>query len=156
MARKTVSRKHAAKPSKRGKRAPARKGRARAAARLLPPVQGARRMDAGTVRIDVGTAGKARVKRVVYPPGFRWSLHMRPVSGTDLCMHAHVGYLESGAIRIEFPDGCTRDFAAPCALVIEAGHEGWVVGGEPAVLIEVDFMGQTAERFGLPENHRHD
>jgi hypothetical protein len=45
---------------------------------------------------------------------------------------------------------------AHCAVVIEAGHEGWVVGYEPAVLIEVDFMGDTARRFGLPETHRHD
>jgi hypothetical protein len=30
-----------------------------------------------------------------------------------------------------------------------------VVGNEPAVLIEVDFEGATAQHFGLPERHEH-
>ena len=47
---------------------------------------------------DQARAGAARVKRVVYPPGFRWSVDMKPEVGTDLCMHGHVGFLASGAI----------------------------------------------------------
>lgn len=151
MARKTAAR----KPSKRAKRAPAQKGRDRATGKALPPVQGAVRTDVAGVRLDIGHAGNARVKRVAYPPGFRWSVHMKQVSGTDLCMHAHVGYLESGAIRIEFPDGCTQDFVAPAVVAIEPGHDGAVIGRGPAVLIEFDFKGATAERLGLPADHRH-
>jgi hypothetical protein len=37
--------------------------------------------------------------------------------------------------------------------VILAGHDGRVVGNEPAVLIEFDFEGQTASRLGLNEEH---
>jgi hypothetical protein len=29
------------------------------------------------------------------------------------------------------------------------------MGEEPAVLIEVDFEGDTIARFGLPSSHRH-
>jgi len=32
---------------------------------------------------------------------------------------------------------------------------GSVVGDEPAVLIEVDFEGETAKVFGLPDTHAH-
>jgi hypothetical protein len=33
---------------------------------------------------------------------------------------------------------------------VPPGHDGWVVGNEPAVLIEFDFEGKTAEKFGIP------
>jgi hypothetical protein len=35
--------------------------------------------------------------------------------------------------------------------VIEPGHEGWVSGDGPAVMIEVDFEGDTARVFGLTD-----
>lgn len=123
---------------------------------LLAPIPGADHRDLGGVILDIVPAGEARVKRTIYKTGFRWASDMKPTIGTDYCMHAHVGMLVRGHVQLRFADGCTRDFVAPCALVIEAGHEGWVVGDEPAVLIEVDFLGETARRFGLPETHHHD
>jgi hypothetical protein len=123
---------------------------------LFAPMPGAETREVGGVRLDVVKAGSARVKRTIYSPGFRWSTHMQPLVGTSHCMHAHVGFLARGRVHIEFADGCARDLEAPSAVVIEPGHEGWVVGDEPAVLIEVDFEGETARRFGLPERHTHD
>ena len=46
-------------------------------------------------------------------------------------------------------------FVAPRVIVIEPGHDAWVVGNEPAVVIEFDYEGETARRLGLPEMHRH-
>lgn len=40
-------------------------------------------------------------------------------------------------------------------MVIEPGHDAWVVGDEPAVLIQFDYEKDTAARFGLPEEHQH-
>jgi len=129
--------------------------RAKAAAPAIEPVRGATRSDLGSVRLEVGRAGAARVKRVVYPAGFRWSVDMKPTVGTDLCMHAHVGFLESGAFRIEYPDGCAVDFVAPQVVAVEPGHDGAVIGDAPAVLIEFDFERATVERCGLPAAHQH-
>ena len=70
-------------------------------------------------------------------------------------MHAHVGFLARGQVHIQYEDGCIKEFAAPEVLVIEPGHEGWVVGNEPAVVIEFDFEGQTAARLGMPGKHCH-
>ena len=33
--------------------------------------------------IDVSPAGDGRIKRVIYPAGFRWSRDMKPISGTE-------------------------------------------------------------------------
>ncbi|MCC7125245.1 MAG: hypothetical protein IT178_10385 [Acidobacteria bacterium] len=107
------------------------------------------------VRIDVAPAGAGRIKRVIYPAGFRWSKDMKPVSGTDRCQFAHVGFLLQGQVHVEYPDGCTEEFIAPQAVTIEPGHDAWVVGDEPAILVEFDFKGDTASRFGLNGEHVH-
>ena len=122
---------------------------------LLAPMKTAERRELGGVTIDVVRTGGCRVKRIVYPPGFRWSTHMKSAVGTDLCMHAHVGFLARGEVHVQYADGCTQEFAAPQAVAIEPGHDGWVVGNEPAVLIEFDFERETASRLGMPEAHRH-
>ena len=122
---------------------------------LLAPIAGADHRVVGGVTIDVFAAGNGRVKRVVYPAGFRWSQHMKPVVGTELCMHAHVGFLARGRVRGTYRDGCVFDLAAPRCVVIEPAHDAEVVGNQPAVLIEFDAEGDTARRFGLPAEHRH-
>ena len=132
-------------------------GRARATGRdaLVAPMKGIDRREVGHVSIEIGRAGQARVKRMIYPPGFRWSVDMKPLVGTSLCMHAHVGFLARGEIHIEYADGCTVEHRAPQIVAIEPGHDGWVVGNESVVLIEFDFEGDTVRRLGMPEVHRH-
>jgi hypothetical protein len=122
---------------------------------LVAPIEGAESREAGGVQVDVVPAGNGRVKRAIYPPGFRWSERMRPVVGTELCMHAHVGFLAQGAIAGRYADGCEFAYAAPAVVVLEPGHDAWVEGDEAAVLIQFDAAGDTAERFGLPPEHRH-
>jgi hypothetical protein len=122
---------------------------------LLAPVKGAERRNIGHVRLEVGRAGAARVKRMIYPVGFRWSVDMKPSVGTDLCMHAHVGFLARGEIHVEYADGCVVEHRAPQIVAIEPGHDGWVVGNEPVVMIEFDFEGDTVRRLGMPDAHRH-
>jgi hypothetical protein len=122
---------------------------------LLATIAGADRREVGGVKVDVMPAGNGRVKRVVYPPGFRWSTHMQPIVGTDLCLHAHVGFLARGHVQGRYPDGCTFDLVAPSVLVLHPGHDAWVVGEETVVIIQFDAEGDTARRFGLPDRHRH-
>ena len=70
-------------------------------------------------------------------------------------MHAHVGFLAQGRIHVQYGDGCTVELGAPQVIAIDPGHDGWVVGDEAAVVIEFDFEGETIERLGMPEFHRH-
>lgn len=120
---------------------------------LLGPMKGATHREVGGVHVDVVPTGNARVKRIVYPVGFRWSKNLKDIVGTPLCMHAHVGFLASGQINIQYADGAMEAFVAPQAVAIAPGHDGWVVGDEPAILIEFDFEGETVERMGLASRH---
>ena len=122
---------------------------------LIAPIKGADHRTVGGVDVDVMLAGTGRVKRVIYPPKFRWSKDMKPVMGGDLCQHAHVGFLAHGQIHIEYADGCKLEFTAPQVVAIEPGHDGWVMGNDPAIMIEFDFLGDTANKFGMPDSHKH-
>ena len=128
---------------------------ARAAA--IKDVGGAEvRRDIGGVRLEAGRAGTGRVKRMIYPAGYKWSTDTKPFVDTDYCMHAHVGFLVQGRIDVVYPDGCVEVFEAPHIVAVTPGHDGHVVGNEPAVLIEFDFESDTISKFGMPDGHRHD
>ena len=71
---------------------------------MLPPVEPSvytsiaftdRLVDEG-IDPSVGSVGDARIKRMVYPPGMRWSTDLKPLAGTELCEHAHAGFLAQG------------------------------------------------------------
>jgi len=156
MAKKSKAKKKSARRgATRARKAATKQPAVKMPASLLAAVRGAQHRYIGHVRLDVGRAGGARVKRMIYPPGFRWSKDMKPVTGTDLCMHAHVGFLVHGEIHIEYADGCVVEHKAPHVIAIEPGHDGWVVGKEPVVMIEFDFEGDTVGRLGMPDAHRH-
>ncbi len=122
---------------------------------LFAAMKGAEHKELGGVQMDIVRVGSGRVKRSIYPVGFHWSSNIKHSVGTDYCMHAHVGFIAAGTVEIEFPDGCKRTFTAPQVVEIEPGHDGRVVGNQPAVLIEFDFEGNTARLMGMPESHRH-
>jgi hypothetical protein len=122
---------------------------------LLEPIEGADRREIGGATVETVRAANGRVKRAIYPPGFRWSTHMSQNVESELCMHAHVGFLAQGRIEGEYDDGCRFEYAAPQVVVIEPGHDAWVVGEEPAVLIQFDWEEGTARRLGLPQKHAH-
>jgi quercetin dioxygenase-like cupin family protein len=81
------------------------------------------------------------VGRMVVSPGWRWSEHVRPIAGTDLCQLAHVGYQISGRLRIQLADGTTFDAEPGQVGSVPPGHDAWVVGDETAVLL--DWAGAT-------------
>ena len=151
MAKKKVAARKPA-PRRRKIKAPPRSS---APDRLLAEIEGAERRDIGRVRLDALRAGAGRVKRMIYPAGFRWSVDMKPIVGTDYCGHAHVGFLARGEIHVEYPDGCKVEFKAPHLVSIDPGHDAWVVGSDPVVLIEFDFERDTIRRLGMPQAHRH-
>lgn len=155
MAKRTTARKKTRKVVP-GARRPRSRTSAGGKDALMAPLRGAVRRKVGRVQLEVGRVGAARVKRMIYPAGFRWSVDMKPVVGTDLCMHAHAGFLARGEFHIQYADGCRVKCKAPQIIAVEPGHDGWVVGNEPVVFIEFDFEGDTIARLGMPDTHRHE
>lgn len=120
---------------------------------LLGPLKDCDSREICGVQVDVAKTGAVRVKRMIYPPGFHWDQQLRAQVGTEYCMHAHVGFMAQGQINVQYLDGCVEEFKAPQFVAVESGHKGWVVGDEPAVLIEFDFEGDTVNKLGLAAKH---
>jgi ketosteroid isomerase-like protein len=87
-------------------------------------------------RMEVLHLAAGDVGRMVLEPGWRWSEHVKPIAGTELCETAHLGYQVSGVLRIQMADGTTMDARPGMAGSVPPGHDAWVVGEKPAVLID--------------------
>jgi quercetin dioxygenase-like cupin family protein len=96
-----------------------------------------RRFDHG--KLDVVHLEDVTVGRATLEPGWRWSEHMSELAGTDSCEVALVGYILSGRIRIAMDEGPEQEFGPNEAFEIPPGHDAWVVGEEPCVML--DFSG---------------
>jgi hypothetical protein len=88
--------------------------------------------------VDVVHLGSHAVARFTFQPGWRWSTDVAPVAGTDSCQARHVGSVQSGTLHVIHDDGSQMDVTVGDAYVIEPGHNAWVVGEEPAVLVEFE------------------
>ena len=53
---------------------------------LLAPIAGADHHKVGNITVDSVQAANGRMKRLVYPSGFRWSTHLKPLVSTEFCM----------------------------------------------------------------------
>ena len=100
-----------------------------------------RSFQGGKGHVDLVDLDHGGVGRAVFEPGWRWSEHVKPIAQTESCMAAHVGYCLSGRMHIAMTDGEETDIGPGDFLKIAPGHNAWVVGEEPCVMI--DWQGFT-------------
>jgi hypothetical protein len=79
----------------------------------------------------------ATIVRAVFNPGWRWSTDVGPHAGTGSCQVTHTGYIVSGRFAVRMDDGTEAEFGPGDGHVIGSGHDAWVVGDEPCVLIDI-------------------
>jgi quercetin dioxygenase-like cupin family protein len=92
-------------------------------------------------KAEILNVGEAQVGRLVLQPGWRWSTDVKPLAQTSSCEAPHFQYHLSGTLRIRMDDG-TEITAGPGDVTsLPKGHDAWVVGDEPAVV--VDWYGAT-------------
>lgn len=77
-----------------------------------------------------------RFERHIYHPGWRWSVDVAPVMGTDLCQVRHLRYIIRGRMCVEMIGGELAEAAPGEVVWIEPGHDGWVVGDETCVTLD--------------------
>jgi len=88
-------------------------------------------------KIEVLNIGNLTVLRETLEPGWKWSEHVKPTVGGNSCQKFHVKYIISGKQRVVMNDGTEMDLVPGDLAVIQPGHDAWVVGDEPNVLIEL-------------------
>jgi len=97
-------------------------------------------------KVELITMNGVSFGRATFEPGWRWSSHVKPAAGTNSCQAAHLGVQVSGTMHIRMDDGTERDIRAGDVVNIPPGHDGWVVGNEPVVFIDITGMENYAKR----------
>ena len=94
-------------------------------------------------KIEAVNVGGQRIMKLSLEPGWKWSNDIKPTVGTDSCQATHLGVIVSGTVAVKHNDGTEMSYSAGDAYSIAPGHDGWVVGNDPAVVYE--FAGKWGE-----------
>ena len=95
----------------------------------------------GFGRVDLVDVAGAQIGRLTLEPGWRWSEHVKPLAGTEWCEAPHFQFHVAGTLRIQMSDGTELDAGPGDVTALPSGHDAWVVGDEPVVV--VDWWGAT-------------
>ncbi len=85
------------------------------------------------LKVENITIGDMTVSKQTYQPGWKWSQDIKSIVKTDSCQVHHFGVWVSGRLRVRADDGQEIEFGPGDVSDIPPGHDGWVVGTEPAV-----------------------
>ena len=85
-------------------------------------------------KVQVVKLGNVNASKLVLEPGWKWSECIKPTVGGDSCQAGHVGVIAQGILHVKHDDGTEMDITEGESYSIEPGHDGWVVGDEPAVV----------------------
>ncbi|MGA7987065.1 MAG: cupin domain-containing protein [Candidatus Dormiibacterota bacterium] len=100
------------------------------------------RADSGRLQLvntDLGPVGRA-----TFEPGWKWSEHVKPIAGTPSCQASHAAYFISGRMRVVMDDGSEDEFGPGDLMICPPGHDAWIVGDEPCVVIDWAGFGDYA------------
>ncbi len=92
----------------------------------------------------VNTDGGA-VGRATFQPGWKWSEHVKPIAKTDSCQAPHTGYFVAGHMVIAMDDGERMEFGPGDFMTAAPGHDAWIVGDEPCVVVDWHGFGDYAK-----------
>ena len=90
-------------------------------------------------KLELVKIGNATIGRATFQPGWKWSTSVQPMVKTKSCEAPHFQYHVSGTLAVKMDDGTVLECKAGDISLLPMGHDAWVVGDEPAVV--VDFQG---------------
>ena len=90
-------------------------------------------------KVELVKIGGGMIGRATFEPGWKWSTSVQPLAKTKSCEAPHFQVQLSGTLHIVMDDGTEFDSRAGDVTLLPVGHDAWVVGNEPVVV--VDFQG---------------
>lgn len=87
--------------------------------------------------MEVVALGGLSFGLTTFEPGWKWSESLKPLVGTESCRSEHLGYMLSGRLATRMDDGAETEFREGDLVHIPPGHDGWTVGDEPVVLLQI-------------------
>jgi quercetin dioxygenase-like cupin family protein len=80
--------------------------------------------------------GGAEIGQLTLQPGWRWSEHVKPIAGTELCEAPHFQFHVQGTLQVQMADGTEFTAGPGDVTALPQGHDAWVVGDEPVVVVD--------------------
>ena len=96
-------------------------------------------------RVELVTVGDVTFGKATLEPGWRWSTCVKPIASTEYCESAHLQYQLSGRLHVQMEDGTEQQFIAGEVVSIPPGHDAWVVGDQPVVVIDISGLRDYAK-----------
>ena len=87
-------------------------------------------------KAEIINIGGGQVGRLTFEPGWRWSEHVKAIAGTESCEAPHFQYHVSGRLHIKMTDGTEFEAEPGQVTALPSGHDAWVVGDEPVVVVD--------------------
>lgn len=100
-------------------------------------------------KAEILNIGGGSVGRLVFQPGWRWSEHVKSIANTKSCEAPHFQFHVAGKLGIKMDDGTELVAVAGDVTALPSGHDAWVIGDEPVVVI--DWYG--ASNYGKSHSH---
>lgn len=105
-----------------------------------------RPFEGDTGQLQVVNSEGGVVGRATFLPGWRWSEHVKPLAKTESCEAAHACYFVSGRMAVVMDDGDTMEYGPGDFALMAPGHDAWIVGDEPCVIIDWQGFADYAKR----------
>ena len=102
----------------------------------------ARRFDKGL--LELVKLGGVTFGRGTFQPGWKWSTSVKPLVKTASCEAPHLQYHVAGRLHVVMDDGSEAEFGPGDVSLLPPGHDAWVVGNEPVVVIDISGMADYA------------
>ena len=90
-------------------------------------------------KLELVKIGNAMIGKATFEPGWKWSSSVQPLVNTRSCEAPHFQYHLSGILAVKMDDGTILECREGDVSLLPTGHDAWVVGDEPAIVI--DFQG---------------
>ena len=97
-------------------------------------------------RVELIKVGEVTLGRATLEPGWKWSTSVQPIAKTKSCEAPHFQYHAAGVLKVLTDDGTELECRPGDVSLIPSGHDAWVVGDEPVVVIDFQGMADYAKK----------
>jgi hypothetical protein len=96
-------------------------------------------------RLELTKVGGVTIGRAVFEPGWRWSSSVKSLANTKSCEAPHFQYHVAGTLQVVMDDGSEFTCKPGDVSLFPSGHDAWVVGEEPVVVVDWQGMVEYAK-----------
>lgn len=97
-------------------------------------------------KLEIITIGGVTIGRATFLPGWRWTTSIQPIAKTPTCEAPHFQYHVAGVLKVKMDDGKEYECHPGDVSLLPSGHDAWVVGNEPVVVIDFQGMYNFAKK----------